>query len=192
MKERSFLSVVIIPFLQAAISGFLVGIVMLAIKAEKEQALAAGGAWALLTWLYMLKSSREERRYLLGIQEPELAQVAESKQEPERAPLRVEIKESETHTIYAQLNITQEQLLGLARGISRGEPFSESSWCGARKLFTLGEFRELREELLKRRLLVWKRENYHAQGVELSPGARAFFRYCASSPTRFLESGKRQ
>jgi hypothetical protein len=68
---------------------------------------------------------------------------------------------------------TSEQLVELARGlVEEGESFSERTWCGSGRPFSVGTFRELRSEFIRRGLVSLASVKDSRQGYCLTVGGR--------------------
>jgi hypothetical protein len=100
------------------------------------------------------------------------------------------------HSIIANVPCVQSKLIELASGIMRGEPLSEEAWCGSGKPFSKDEFKAVRAELVKRKMLAWRNPSAPAQGLIVTMAGLAAFRYfssLSSSPLPQLENrGKRE
>jgi hypothetical protein len=81
---------------------------------------------------------------------------------------------------YASLSVDPKRLHIFAKGVLGGKGISLSEWTGKRGIFSRSEFSVLRSEMIERKLLRWKNENAHAQGVELTRGGESFLRHIAS------------
>ena len=68
---------------------------------------------------------------------------------------------------------TPSQLAELSRGLlEENQPFSEKTWCGAGRPFSLNTFRELRAEFIKRGLVCLASQKDQRQGYILSLAGR--------------------
>jgi hypothetical protein len=74
---------------------------------------------------------------------------------------------------YLDLPCTADQLLELARGlIEENESFTERSWCGADRPFSVAGFRELRGEFISRGLVSLASSKDTRQGYTLTLAGR--------------------
>lgn len=109
---------------------------------------------------------------------PNYAQEVEAI-EPEPATpgmLTVAVKDQDTGT-GADLYTPPLGFWRMARyGGADAASTSEGFWTGAKKPFSLDEFRELRDWMIEQKLAVWKNDRAHAQGWEVRPRARAIMR----------------
>ena len=167
----------LLPALQSLLTGVIVALVVLALSGESRVALLSGGIVAGVAWLFLLSRWLVERQAVFYALAPEPVIINEAPEKPE--PTVIHIHEGNETRILV-LNVEPEKLRALAYGLERGVPLAEKEWCGSGKTFSVSQFRELRNELLSRKLLRWRNESSPAQGVELSPGGRAFIRYCLS------------
>jgi hypothetical protein len=66
------------------------------------------------------------------------------------------------------LPVSREQLITLAEGLTSGLVFSENTWCGPGKVFSINEFRGLRTVMYKRGLIELANEKDVRQGYQLT------------------------
>jgi len=182
-----------LPLVQAVVTGVLVGLTAgtLASLAELTRPFVIGvviGAGAsTLAWLaswrnWLTTMQAIERRTGAGIYSSTTTKV-------ER--VRFEIKQENGRNMqFIDLPADIHQLTTLADGLLSGATFNESTWTGKDAPFSLGEFRKLRTELLKRQLLEWVNPKSRSQGLRLTRTGLAAFRYIAElpSPTPQAES----
>ena len=83
-------------------------------------------------------------------------------------------------SIIANVPTSQEKLIELASGIMRGEPLSEEAGCGSGRPFSKDEFKAVRAELVKRKMLAWRNPSAPAQGLIVTMAGLAAFRYFSS------------
>jgi len=95
-----------------------------------------------------------------------------------RPPVQVEVTQTRddgrlAKMIFANLDISDEQLEQLARGLLDGKS-TVATWTGSGGAFSRGEFERARDELIRAGLLYWVNESAHAQGVGLTAVGRRF------------------
>jgi len=163
---------VLIPLLQSGITAGGAALLTLAICMQMDAtkpfayALLAGAVIFVVAWLGLM-----DRWYrLMGF---------ESNPPPSR-PFRVELAVGRSTLIYS-LPASQEQLTTLARAVLSGATLNELSFSS---IFTRSEWRQLRDELIRRNLAAWRNPGAPAQGVVLTRTGEAVMRYLAdTSPT---------
>lgn len=171
---------VLIPFLQAVVTGFfsgmlIIGVLVLAGAFQLAVLAVLAGGVMLFCWLRLLGN-------WLAVYSP--IRVVEHQPAGERAPfVTIEIKQDNRRLQFIELPASEEQLVRLAEGLLRGTPLSESAWCGAGRVFTKSEFHQLRDEMLKRQLVAWKNEQFPAQGLVLTVAGRHVFQHLINTPT---------
>lgn len=199
----SYLSVkvaVVIPLLQAAVSGLLLGslaaailwllglnTIIVAFTTIVAFTMVVVSLVASAAWISGLRFWREMVSHLDGkIERIPLTSYVE----PEPDSVRVElIQDSGRAGSYISLPASPSKLKQLASGLLTGKSFTESSWCGAHGIFTRAEFVQLRDEMYKRGLLALNSPSTPARGYSLTPGGKACIRYLAETTTPLLQSG---
>ena len=178
----------LIPFLQALVTGLLFGLAGAAfgwlVKYESPGVLGVtvGTVAALLAWLAFRDRAARLVEHDKGfiresIPEPPLPA------EPKRQIIRIEMNQQEGRQVdYIDLAASRKQLYQLAAGLLAGQQFSVSNWTGSGKPFTRSEFETLRAELITRGLARWRNERAPMQGAELTRSGAAMVRYLASTP----------
>ena len=98
-----------------------------------------------------------------------------------RAPdiLRVEVTSGRSTTI-AELP-GAKKLPEFARSVLGGAPLSEKYWSGSGALFSINEYRQLRDILIARGLMRWVNPDAHEQGLSLTAPGVAVFEALGSS-----------
>ncbi len=178
----------LIPMLQSAVTGLLVGGAVLAVvfwlgrRGDWPLALAGGSLAALSWWVGSVRAWRRAIWTDINLPGVESADTPSSTT-PEPRPVRIELVTNSGATKqFIDLPASQEQLAELAAGVLSGSSFSEASWTPG--LFSRSQFSKLRDELIRRRLVTWNSPNTPARGVALTSQGKAVFRYFASlSPT---------
>jgi hypothetical protein len=177
---------VVVPGLQAAITGALVGLAALAVAAWLQWPFwAVGGTAAALATLGAWLSYRGRWAWLmermLGVDingDQVIGQPAEPDPEPE--PLRVIVDRTEDGsriTDYIDLPVDRERAGVFARALLDGNRgFSLTAWTGRGALFSRREYDELVTTFIARNLATWRNPAAHAQGVELTAAGRAVMR----------------
>lgn len=96
---------------------------------------------------------------------------------------RVSIEVSDKRSIkILNVNMSTERLANVAHAVLNGTPFAERQLAGGDGLLTQQQFRELRDELFARGLIVWKNPSEPRQGVEFTVAGRAMLRKLAELP----------
>lgn len=186
---------VIVPGLQAIITGAVCGVAAAAVTAWFElpfwaigataAALATAGGWLSYRnrWQWLLEritGADLNADGYIGQPQPQQPQLP--------APsIRVELAQNDGHQVDFIDLPYPEKLPALAAGLQQGRTFSLSTWTGSGALFSRAEFEELRGELIRRGLAEWNNPAAPAQGVKLTAAGRAIFRRLAT-PT--LPSGE--
>lgn len=157
---------VIIPTLQAAVSGAVTGLLAMGLliavgldaRALRGGLLTGCTITALTWWALLWRSLRDPSNW-------------REKNQP-RA-FRVEVASNSGRTLnFVDLPCSAAQLKTLAVGLLAGASLSEARWCGYGKPFSKAQFRELREAMLERGLACYRSPAYPQQGVVLSAVGR--------------------
>ncbi len=185
---------VLVPGLQALLTGFVCGLAALAVTAWFGLPwLAIGGTVFAVTMAGAWLSYRGRWQWLLerilGADLNGDGTIGQPLPLPAPKPenIRIELVQNAGHEVeYIDLPFP-EKLPLLASGLLEGKrQFSLTAWTGDGQLFSRAEFETLRTELLKRKLAEWKNPEAPAQGIKLTPAGRAIFRRLAGrhdSPT---------
>lgn len=177
---------VVVPLLQALVTGFLIGLAALAVCAWLGWPwLAVSGSVAAVVMAVSWLSFRSRWQWVieraLGV---DLNLDGYIGAPPERVPVepvRVILSSKDgRETDFIDLPAKPEQLRQLADGLSAGRSFSLSAWTGSGAPFSRAEFEALRGELLRRGLARWKNDTSQAQGIELLASGKAILRRFAS------------
>lgn len=179
-----FVRTVAIPACQGAITGIYAGLLMLAVciwqRWPNEFALVAGCMAALVSWGYFLSFWH---KVIMGMLLPQ------PEWEPAPKPIpttRIELtqeKDGYYSGEYIDLNCQPDQLRQLAEGIEAGKPLTIGVWTGAGAPFTRPQFEQLRAELIRRNLAVWRNPKAPQQGFSLTVAGVKVIRKFAASPT---------
>jgi hypothetical protein len=181
---------VVIPLLQAIASGLLLGTLVAALLylLELNTAILAFSAMIAalvgsVAWVSGLRFWRDMVSSIDGkIERLPLYSQVEPDELPEPGTVRVELVESGGRAgHYIELPCSPGKLKALASGVISGKSFTEASWCGSNGLFSRGEFAKLRDEMLRRGLLMLNSPSTPARGYRLTRGGEAAFRYLAES-----------
>lgn len=133
-------------------------------------ALAALASWRV--WVFI-----EKRQEMLWRREEIEHRDIDKDGHIGRPPVQVQVEVSEGRQLQIlNVRIDAGRLAILAGGVLAGRPLSEREWTGGGRLLSLGEFRDLRGELLERGLARWVSEKDRRQGTELTVAGRAVFR----------------
>jgi hypothetical protein len=183
MKE-SVITGVVVPSLQALITGLFTGLAAWALGMLTRWdrsgliALAMGAGVALITWSFAARHGQRLLELREGIDlQPDSQPLPGGQPEPIRAVI---VSENGQQGDYLDLPCNQEQLIALAAGMIRGESFSLGAWTGHGRPFSRADFERLRAELLARGALAWRNPSAPAQGLTLSQPGKALMRYYAS------------
>lgn len=189
-----------VPFLQSAVTGFLLGLlVFLGLLRARMQILDAL-FWAVVTWVVLLTLvwlllqrhwfylTTWERLTGLDLnQDGVVGSTPDSEPQEVRHTVRVDLQEVDrghVRIVTAQFQVPEWKMIRLAQGLCAGKPFSEGQWTGKKESFSKGQFIQVRDELLKRRLLRPKNKEFLNQGFELTQSGWVVMRELAShSPT---------
>ena len=181
---------VVVPGLQAAITGVLTGLAALAVSAWLKLPYWGIGATAftlaaLAAWLSYRGRWAWVLERMLGVDINRDGLIGQPEPEPEPAQsLRIELVQDEGRRGEFIDLPYPEKLPLLAGGLLEGRQFSLTAWTGKGQLFSRSEFETLRAELLKRGLATWNNPAAPAQGITLTGAGRAIFRRLADqSPT---------
>lgn len=181
---------VVVPGLQAAITGTLTGVAAGAISAWLQlpawgvagtaTAVASLAAWLSYRgrWAWVLER-------LLGVDLDRDGFIGKPDPEPEPAhSLRIDLTQIEDGGRTREfIDLpSPEKLPLLASGLLNGRQFSLTTWTGKGQLFSRAEFETLRAELLRRGLAMWNNPDAPAQGITLTGPGRAIFRRLAGLP----------
>lgn len=194
----SLLVAIGIPLLQAVASGVLIGAAaaalfyLLELSAVVVLSLLVAAGVAALVWISGLRWWRAMVASIDGTFER--IPLTHSYVEPdgylmEPPSVRIELVQADGRSgSYIHLPVSPSKLVTLARGLADGASFTEAAWCGSGGIFTRGEFIKLREEMLRRGLLVLNSPSTPARGYRLSRGGEAAIRYLADTTHPLLES----
>jgi hypothetical protein len=156
----------------------------------------------VLTWVYML--IKLQRHWLSLTTVEQFIQrdlngdgvIGEATGQPSVTPRHVVIqidtvKENGQYQVgdtsaLIKLPCSDEQLRTLAVGLLSGLPFSEKQWTPTKdgKPFAANEFRALRAEMQKQKLVEYVNDKDPRQGIRLTDAGRAVMEEYADSPTR--------
>jgi hypothetical protein len=173
---------VVIPFLQALVTGALVGLLSFVLGGN---GLAMGAGVFLLTWIILVLRWLDLITWTVKPPEPEPAP------QPEPLSLRIAVSQDNGHNVaLAELKgFTLDQLAQLAQGLQAGATFSEAAWTGSGRPFTRPQFYELRQVFLSRGWAAWRSPGTPARGVVLTHPGEAVTRYFSSVGTPLLTQG---
>ena len=184
---------VIVPLLQALVTGLLVAIIAALVTAYYKvtdwyfwaaisAALVIFGQWMFSQALWRRIVRLVEREWLVDIDgdgtigEPEPQQPAQS--------IQVEVTDKNSgfpRTDFIELPFSEDNITQLAEGLKIGKPFTEREWCGAGKPLSVNQFRKARVEMLRRGLIEQVNAKDARQGYRLTKAGTAVMRHF--SPT---------
>ncbi len=174
---------VIVPGLQAVITGVLFGVAALAVTAWLALPfLAIGGTVTAVIMAVSWLAYRSRWQFVLekitGADLNQDGYIGEPlpQQEPLPAlpPVRVIVEENQgQHVEYIDLP-HPEKIPELAAGLLQGKQFAQTVWVGHG--LTRPQFDEIRSEMIKRGLARWRNPNAPAQGAELTARGKAVCR----------------
>lgn len=188
----------ILPFLQSTMTGFLSGMVaflmLLKFRVMALDALFYGAmvwlvvqavCWLVLQlhWFNLTKLEK-----LTGLDLNRDGAIGEEPAHETRHTVRVDIQEvaagGHLRVTTARFAVPEWKMVELANGLMSGTPFSEKAWTGSNGVFSKNEFRVLRDEMLKRRLIRPASQKSASQGYVLTLSGIAAMRNLAGhSPT---------
>lgn len=175
-----------VPFVQSLITGVLMFVVVLALSWLLEvdepimSGLLAGSVAACVAWLSLLSRWLGLADSMAGAYYGQ-ADDSEPVEDFEHESVRIELVQDNGRNMqFFDLPASEQQLSMLADGLLRGTSFSEASWSGNGALFSRSQFRQIRNEWLKRGWLSWVNPQARAQGMMLTPAGKAVARHFAS------------
>lgn len=175
---------VAIPASEGAITGIYAGLLMLAVciwrRWPYEFALIAGCTAALAMWFY---AHSVWMRIIAGMLLPQPEWDPAPKPIPTTRIELTQEKDGYYSGEYIDLNCQPDQLRQLAEGIEAGKPLTVGVWTGAGAPFTRPQFEQLRAELIRRNLAVWRNPKAPQQGFSLTVAGVKVIRKFAASPT---------
>lgn len=181
---------VVVPLLQAVVTGILCGVAALAVTAWfKMPFWAIGGTAAAVIMAGSWLSYRSRWQMILeSIFQVDLNHDGRLGNNPIPAPqlpasVRVELIQDEGRKgDFIDLPAAPAKLKALASGlINQQRQFALTLWTGNGQLFSRSEFEQLRAAMIERGLAKWKKEGNPNQGVDLTPQGMAVMRYLASN-----------
>lgn len=198
--EKSFLhttgAAVVVPFWQSLIIASAVGLASFVVFVRFGSmiidafwnALTVTVIVFLLTFVFLLRhwfALTIERTFNIDI--PGMGE--EKPKEPKVTRIQIDELTRQGHirqVSFIDLPISESKLKTLAAGLMAGRPFSEREWAGSGKLMSSSEFRELRQELIRRELLEQANSKDPRQGYRLNVRGEAVMKTYADllfSPT---------
>jgi hypothetical protein len=183
---------VIVPGLQAGITGGVCGVAAAAITAWFDlpfwaiggttAAVAMAGAWLSYRsrWQWLLEKITGADLNADGFVGEPTQPTAPVLPLP---PIRVELASNNGHSVdFIDLPVKPEKLSALARGLLAGRSFNQTAWTGSAGIFSRSEFDALRDTMIERGLLAWRNPESKAQGCDLTAAGRAVMRRLADLP----------
>lgn len=169
---------VVLPGLQAGITGLAVGVVSGSLAYTQGAdpvgwgAVGAGVGFALawgagLSWW----------RARLSGQSSQLVSQPVTAYEQVTDVIRIELAEQGGRWVdFLDLGVSKQALLAVACELDRGKEFTLADLGGRGKCLSRAEFEHLRGELIARGLAAWASIHSHNRGAELTGSGRAFMR----------------
>lgn len=181
-RPANLASDVAVPLLQAAVTGCMAGLALVIIANLAELDIDLFYLWGgaslgvgFIAWLVLLGQTR---RLLWAIER--LVGLDLDGDQVSGPPTKIQVEVTQgKQQMYLELPGSPQALATLARGVLGGRSFAEDSWSGRGQPFSRGEFRELRDALIERRLATWRNPDAPTQGVVLTAAGRAVFRRLA-------------
>jgi hypothetical protein len=197
--DRAFLhtyaAAAFIPFVQASITGVLIGICILVVLWVSdnwqylEWSLVAGVVVWAIVWVLLqtrwLSLTAIERVVNMDINND--GYIGDAPRDIVRVQINQTHPDGRVTWTNADLPASLQQLSILAAGLINGLPFAEAKWSGAGKPFSLSEFRALRDEMIARGLLAQANTKDIRQGYTLTAAGRAVMKHYAPSPALMLD-----
>jgi hypothetical protein len=171
----------VIPFIQAFITGFLVGLVVFSIALighwSKPWAywlitwfVIQAVAWGFLLWGWRSVIYRLEVMLNLDLTGDQVVG-------PPKQTIRIEVSQDNGKRLqFADLEVEADQLVRVARSVLAGASFSEGSLTGYAAPLSRSQFRSLRDTFLARGWIAWKNNDAKAQGLEFTRAGLAVMR----------------
>lgn len=183
--EKQFLHTFVVgvwlPLLQASITavvafiGTLIVLYLLdAIDILKPALMVAAITWVVM-WLYLMRRWLNITAFerVTGIDINGDGVIGAARKKPNE-PLVIrldDVRNGNYRSRTMELEVTEEELVELARGLLNGRPFTEREWTGKGKPFSSGQegsFRRLRSAWLKQGLLQVVSDKDHRQGFDFT------------------------
>lgn len=200
-SEKSFLhtlgAAVVVPFWQSVIVAFSFSLATFVLDGRFFHTFITDAFWNgatifvivfPLTFIFLMRNWLAliiEKTFNIDI--PGMGE--EEPKEPHVTRIQIDELTSQGHIRQAKminLPISESKLQTLAAGLMSGRPFSEREWAGSGKLMSSSEFRELRQEMIRRGLLEQANSKDPRQGYRLTVHGEAVMKtYSADlfSPT---------
>lgn len=188
-----------VPFLQSLLTGFLLALLAFLGMLKLRMYLLDALFWSVVVWVVVVTVAwlllqrhwftltNLERLTGVDLNGDGVVAVAEPESHEARHTVRVDIQEVERghlRIVSARFPVPEWQMIEMAQGLLAGKPFSEGQWTGKNGSFSKDKFVQVRDELLRRRLLRLKNKKSVNQGFELTASGMAVMRELAShSPT---------
>lgn len=178
----------LLPLLQAATTGLLTGAAAHALASlfswQQSPGFAFGLSVAALAWLRYRPGNTVTADDASWPTWQNFFPTQQNTEPAQAQTVRVEVIEEQGRKgQYIDLPATAGQLQRLAAAVLRGASLSEGQWTGAGAPFSRAEYRQLREELIRRGLASWRNPHAPAQGFELTAAGRAVMRRLADLQT---------
>lgn len=185
-ETRTVKTDVVLPALQALVSGLILGVACWAIAslAGIDRSWAYGvGAWAFVTtlaWLLLLRRSLQLVEQLLGVDLDRDGFIGEPAiVEPVTRVDLVDNNSAYPGGQFLALPVDRVRMVAISLELERGASFSHSL-AGPSKALTRGEYERLRDYLLREGLLRWNSDYSRKEGLALTGKGRALVRGFAS------------
>jgi hypothetical protein len=181
-----------VQFINAAISGLIIGIIAIVCgymwrwRNPWMAGLIIGLIVLAVTW-FILQNSWHRQQWvgLVSNTQPAQPEMAQKPLPVRSIPFQMNRVTEQGHVTAGErfeLPFTEEQAIALADGmLNEGMHFTVREWCGAGKPFSADEFKVLRAEMLKQKLLLQvSTKDSRAGGYRLTDAGEALLRECLS------------
>ena len=193
LAQQEFLhtigAAVIVPFLQSATCGLLIGIVLLFVLLKSRVEIWDSLFYALIAWgVVTLIGFIALQFHWLSLTNIERVLNTDLDGNGEIGPtvtehtVKIHVHKPNGVTTVARLKLADEVMHELATRLLAGVPFSETQWTGRGKLLSKSKFLEIREEMELRGLIVLRNAKAPTQGYVLTEEGRQTMQEIVDAP----------
>lgn len=187
-----------VPFLQSLLTGFLLALLAFLGMLKLRMYLLDALFWAVVVWVVVLTGvwlllqrhwfTLTNLEKLTGVDMNRDGVVGAEPARQSEHTVKVNIQETvgngHIRITTARFAVPEWKMVELAQGLLAEKPFSEKPWTGDKGIFSINEFRAVRDEMLLRHLIKQSSTKSKKQGFELTPSGWAVMRdFASSSPT---------